>query len=87
MFDHIGNEVGVWVLRERSKGLVVTNSDVKEKAFEIAARENISNFRASDGWIARMKEKNGLTYRKFTHTSLKMEDTEDQVNMHFAIIS
>ena len=76
VFDHIGNEMGVWVLRERSKELVGTDSDVKEKALEIAARENISNFRASDGWIAKMKEKNGLTYRKFTHTSLKMEGTK-----------
>ena len=77
MYDHVGNEVGVWILQQRSRGLVVTNSDVKRAALRIAALHNHPEFKASDGWITRMKKKNRLGYRKSTHTSLKMEETDE----------
>ena len=74
-------ELHKWVPGEGSKGLIVTHSDIRHKALELAHREDLVNFKASDWWIRNFKKRNRLTYRKPTHVSRKTHfSAEDEVN-------
>ena len=58
MFPLVESETVKWVLEEADDGILITNSDMAEKAKEIAADQNIPNFKASPGWITKTKRKN-----------------------------
>ena len=83
MFPLVESETVKWVLEEADDGILITNSDMAEKAKEIAADQNIPNFKASPGWITKTKRKTGLSLRKVTHTARKIEfSEEDLVRKH-----
>ncbi|OQV17686.1 hypothetical protein BV898_08144 [Hypsibius exemplaris] len=76
-YDSIGDAVCAWLMGERAKGLVVTNQDFREKARELAKLDGIPDtFKVSPGWVAKMKKRNRLTYRKAGHVSRKLAPTE-----------
>ena len=62
-------EFGVldYLLSEREHGIPVSNSDLKEKALEIARELNdeqpdpkYEEFKGSDGWLQRWKKRNRI---------------------------
>lgn len=64
-------ELESWVLEERSVGLMVSDSDIREMALEIAKRDDVAEFRASVGWLVNFKKRHRLSYRSPTHTARK----------------
>ena len=78
-FPDIEKEVYDWVLEEGAAGLMVSNSDIREKALEVAQRDNVQSFKASVGWVTKMKSRQKLAYRVPTHTSRKTEFTAEDI--------
>ena len=77
----------VWSSRKRTRGLDSAVSfgiscqawlqDVERAALQIAARHHHLEFKTFDGWITDMTKKTPSGYRKSTHTSLKLEETQE----------
>ncbi|OQV20565.1 hypothetical protein BV898_05387 [Hypsibius exemplaris] len=53
-------ELARWVLEERSVGLKVCDSHIRETALEIAKRDDLAEFRASVGWLVNFKKRHKL---------------------------
>ena len=76
-------EFGVldYLLSERERGIPVSNSDLKEKALEIARELNdeqpdpkFEQFKGSDGWLQRWKKRNRIALLKGTNESQKIPE-------------
>ena len=83
--EFFDNEVEFGVLdylfSEREHGIPVSNSDLKEKALEIARELNeeqpdpkFEQFRSSDGWLQRWKKRNRIALLKGTNESPKIPE-------------
>ncbi|OQV12821.1 hypothetical protein BV898_12950 [Hypsibius exemplaris] len=64
-------ELESWVLERRSVGLIVTDGEIRLRVLEIAARDGVADFRASNGWLGNFKKRCKLCYRSPTHTARK----------------
>lgn len=53
----------LWLKRARSSNLPVSGPIMREKAEELALRMDIEDFKCSDGWISRFKERHGLAFK------------------------
>ena len=76
-------EFGVleYLFAERERGIPVSNSDLKEKALEIARELNqeqpnprIQAFKASDGWLRLWKRRNRIALLRGTNESQKVPE-------------
>ena len=75
-----------WIKERRTQGLAVWRSDVREFALGLAKESGQANFKASDGWITDLMQKNTLSFRARTKTSRKTEFTaEDKVSSKLKI--
>lgn len=62
-----------WTLQQRNIGIFITRDHVRAKAMEFAAQAAITNFKASDGWLARFFARHRLSIR--APTIQKMQNT------------
>jgi Tc5 transposase DNA-binding domain len=74
--EELEDRLHVWVLQQRTKGLMVSDADLAEKAKAIALDIQLENFRASRGWIWKFKKRKKLGYRSITHTARKTDFTD-----------
>ena len=58
--------IDTWIKGVRSKGIAVSNSDIKKKAIEVANNDNIIQFTASNGWLAGFKKRHDYVMRRIT---------------------
>lgn len=74
MSEEIESGVMEYLLEQRARGLTVTNGNLKDKALEIAKQlpqsGRIANFKASDGWLTRWKNRHGVGYWHGSNTLL-----------------
>ena len=52
-----------WFLVKRKRNVPITGELIKEKAKEYAISQGINDFKASNGWIARFKERHLISFR------------------------
>ncbi|KAK8774506.1 hypothetical protein V5799_010962 [Amblyomma americanum] len=55
--------VFLWLKRARSCSLPVSGPILREKAEQLSLRFGIEDFKCSDGWVSRFKERHGLTFK------------------------
>lgn len=59
----------LWIHQQRKDGKIVTYSNLKDKAKEMATEIGLKSFRASPSWMHGFFGRNGLSYRLPTHTA------------------
>ena len=52
-----------WLLIVRSRDLAVSALVFKTKTIEFAQKMNVENFKASDGWLDRWKERFNVSFK------------------------
>ncbi|KAL7077876.1 hypothetical protein ACQ4LE_003088 [Meloidogyne hapla] len=52
-----------WIRQVKSQNIAITGSLLKEKAMEIANLMGIDNFKASNGWMEKFKERHSIRFR------------------------
>ena len=72
-------EIVDWVKIRRERGLKVTTKDLSGKAMELSPKYNLVNFKATEGWVRKMRKRNGLPLRTPTHTSRKLVFNENEL--------
>lgn len=58
-----------WVCETKEAGIPVTGPMIQNKADELALKLNISNFKCSNGWLYRFKQRRGITTYKVSGDS------------------
>jgi centromere protein B len=61
-----------WYQQARASNIPIDGTILRGKAKIIAAQLNIENFTASNGWIARFKDRHGLVYKKLVTVIVKV---------------
>ncbi|KAH8024338.1 hypothetical protein HPB51_022457 [Rhipicephalus microplus] len=62
-YPDLENAVLLWLKRARSSNLPINGPILREKAEELSLRLGIEDFKCSDGWISRFKERHGLSFK------------------------
>jgi AcrR family transcriptional regulator len=62
-----------WYQQARASNIPIDGTILRGKAKMIAAQLNIENFTASNGWIARFKDRHGLVYKKLVGESAAVD--------------
>ncbi|KAH8035597.1 hypothetical protein HPB51_007832 [Rhipicephalus microplus] len=62
-YPDLENAVLLWLKRARSSNLPINGPILREKAEELFLRLGIEDFKCSDGWISRFKERHGLSFK------------------------
>lgn len=62
-----------WFLAQRERNMPVSGEMIKQKALNLCASLNISDFKASDGWLQRFKERYGVRFLKITGEKLSSQ--------------
>ncbi|KAH8022347.1 hypothetical protein HPB51_023400 [Rhipicephalus microplus] len=62
-YPDLENAVLLWLKRARSSNLPINGPILREKAEELSLRLGIDDFKCSDGWISRFKERHGLSFK------------------------
>ena len=79
-----------YLIEKRSRGIPVSNIDLKEKALDIAKGiddEKVASFKASDGWLKRWKRRNRVAILRGTSEAQKIpEDYGEQVKSFVEVI-
>uniref|UniRef100_A0A915P2Z6 HTH CENPB-type domain-containing protein n=1 Tax=Meloidogyne floridensis TaxID=298350 RepID=A0A915P2Z6_9BILA len=52
-----------WIRQVRAENVVITGTLLKEKAMEMASLMGIDNFKASNGWMEKFKERHSIRFR------------------------
>ncbi|XP_046404659.1 tigger transposable element-derived protein 6-like [Ischnura elegans] len=68
-----------WFQQARESNIPVDGVILKEKAKIVATQLNVENFKASNGWISRFKNRHGLVFKKLAGESAEVnaESTDD----------
>ena len=61
-----------WYQQARASNIPIGGTTLREKAKITAAQLNIDNFRASNGWVSRFKDRHGLVYKKLAGESAEV---------------
>lgn len=61
-YDEMETILNEWFLSARASNLPVGGVVLKEKTLRIAARFNITDFKVSNGWIDRFKNRHNTVY-------------------------
>lgn len=79
-----------YLIEKRSRGIPVSNLDLKEKALDIAKGiddDKVNDFKASDGWLRRWKRRNRVAILRGTSEAQKIpEDYSDQIQSFVSVI-
>ncbi|KAH8009692.1 hypothetical protein HPB51_019003 [Rhipicephalus microplus] len=62
-YPDLENAVLLWLKRARSSNLPINGPILREKAEELSLRLGIEDFKCSDGWISRFKERHALSFK------------------------
>lgn len=62
-----------WFLAQRERNMPISGEMIKQKALNLCASLNISEFKASDGWLQRFKERYGVRFLKITGEKLSSQ--------------
>lgn len=62
-----------WFLAQRERNMPVSGDMIKQKALSLSASLNDVNFKASDGWLHRFKERYGVRLLKITGEKLSSQ--------------
>lgn len=62
-----------WFINLREKNIPVSGDMIKQKALSISASLNIGDFRASDGWLQRFKNRYGVRFLKICGEKLSSQ--------------
>ena len=88
--DEIEEGVLDYLVDKRSRGIPVSNIDLKQKALDIAKGidiEKVRNFKASDGWLRRWKRRNRVAILRGTSEAQKIpEDYSEQIKSFVDVI-
>ena len=78
--DHKTSDTAVfkWFLSLRSQNVPLSGAIIQEKANQHAKELSIENFKASDGWLRRWKERNNVTFKTISGESNSV--TPEMVN-------
>jgi hypothetical protein len=78
-------EMVEWLFFERNeRKSIITYNSIREKAIQIAEKFNYENFIATDGWIKKFLNRNGLSCRKIT--SVGQEDNRSQFEIRQTVL-
>jgi hypothetical protein len=72
-FAELESVLFTWYLQARALNIPVDGTILRGKAKMIAAQLNIENFTASNGWIARFKDRHGLVYKTLAGESAAVD--------------
>ena len=79
-----------YLVDKRSRGIPVSNLDLKAKALDIAKGidgDKVANFKASDGWLKRWKRMNRVSILRGTSEAQKIpEDYGEQIKAFVGVI-
>ena len=76
-YDDLEEKLTEWVLDLRNNGLMVTRTNIRHRALQIAKERGQSDFKASAGWCTRYMQKNNLIFRQKTHIAPKLPKDVD----------
>ena len=62
-FEDIDEAMNTWFLQVRSTNLPVSGPMVREKAMKLAADLGYQDFKASEGWLARFRNRHNIVFR------------------------
>lgn len=62
-----------WFLAQRERNMPVSGNMIKQKALSLSTSLNVGNFKASDGWLQRFKERYGVRFLKITGEKLSSQ--------------
>lgn len=62
-----------WFIAQRERNMPVSGDMMKQKALSLTASMNLGNFRASDGWLQRFKERYGVRFLKISGEKLSSQ--------------
>ncbi len=68
-FEELEDILMKWFIQARATNIPLDGPVVREKATQIAAKLQISNFVASNGWIDRFRKRYGISYRNISGES------------------
>jgi hypothetical protein len=78
-FAKLESVLFTWYQQARASNIPVDGTILRGKAKMIAAQLNIENFIASNGWIARFKDRHGLVYKKLAGESAAVDSESTEV--------
>ena len=53
----------VWILAARSEGVPISGELLKEKANQLAQKLGVQDFKCSNGWLCRFKDRHSIVYK------------------------
>lgn len=75
-YEELENVLLVWFQQARNLNYPVNGGVVTEKAKEIAARLNITEFSGSTGWLDRFRSRHGIVYRQISGEAESVNDDD-----------
>ena len=86
-YDDLEEKPTEWVLNICNNGLMVTRTNIRHRALQIAKERGQSDFKASAGWCTRYMRRNNLVLRQKTHITQKLtKDVDCKVNSFFKYV-
>ena len=76
-YDDFEEKLTEWVLDLRNNGLMVTRTNIRHRALQIAKERGQSDFKASAGWCTRYMRRNNLVLRQKTHIAQELPKDVD----------
>lgn len=71
-YEAVEEKVTAWFQTARAKNIAITGPLLQAKALEIAKNLDNSNFRASNGWLQRFKQRHNITSRQLCGESAQV---------------
>jgi hypothetical protein len=65
----------LWIQQARAKKISLTGRMIQEKAKFFAQRFRMEEFKASEGWLEKFKERHGISWRKIAGESDAADET------------
>ena len=86
--DSIHKAVYKWFMNARERNVPIGGYIIREKALNFAKELNITNFKASDGWLGRWKNRYNVVFRAITgvERSCTEEMTASWAQTHLSTI-
>jgi transposase len=70
-FEDLGQAMLTWFHKDRCNNLPISGPVLKTKAEHLVQQLDIIDFKASEGWLGKFKQRHNITYRKNKWRSTK----------------